>query len=50
MVLLVVEAKVEACFGLFGDNANLMQDRCTDCTECTIRSEIVFDAFDGTTR
>jgi hypothetical protein len=29
MVLLAVETKVETRFGLFGDNANLMQDRCT---------------------
>jgi hypothetical protein len=50
MVLLTVEAKVEARFGLFGDNANLTQDRCTDCTECTIGSKIIFDALDGTTR
>jgi hypothetical protein len=45
-----VMAKVEACFGLFGDNANLMQDRCTVCAEHTIGSEIVLDAPDGTAR
>jgi hypothetical protein len=26
----------------------LMQDRCTVCTECTIGTEIVLDAPDGT--
>jgi hypothetical protein len=36
MVLLGVEAEVEAHFGLFGDNANLMQERCTVCAERTI--------------
>jgi len=28
----------------------LMQDRCTVCIECTIGSEIVLDASDGTPR
>ena len=28
----------------------LMQDSCTVCIECTIGSEIVLDAPDGTTR
>jgi hypothetical protein len=41
MVLLGVKAEVEACFGLFRDNANLMQDRCTVCTEHTIGSKII---------
>jgi hypothetical protein len=38
MVRLVVEAKVEVRFGLFGDNANLTQDRCTVCAEHAIGS------------
>jgi hypothetical protein len=50
MVLLAVEAEVEVRFGLFGDNANLMQDRCMVCAKCAIGSEIVFDALDRTTR
>jgi hypothetical protein len=50
MVLLGVKAEVEACFGLFGDNPNPMQDRCTVCTERTIGSEIILDAPDGTAR
>ena len=28
----------------------LMQERCTDCTECTIGSEIILDAPDGVSR
>ena len=28
----------------------LVQDRCTVCAKCTIRSEIVLDAPDGTPR
>jgi hypothetical protein len=47
MVLLGVKAEVKAHFGLFGDNANLTQDRCTVCTECIIGLEIVLDAPDG---
>jgi hypothetical protein len=50
MVLLVVKAEVEARFGLFRDNANLMQDRCTVYGKCSIGSEIVLDAPDGTPR
>jgi hypothetical protein len=41
MVLLGVEAEVEACFRLFGDNAHLMQDRCTVCAKHTIGSKII---------
>jgi hypothetical protein len=44
------EAQVEARFGPFGDSANLMQERCTVCTACTIGSQIVFDVHDGTAR
>jgi hypothetical protein len=50
MVLLGVKAEVEARFGIFGDNANLMQDRCPVCAEHTIGSEIILDAPDGTRR
>jgi hypothetical protein len=50
VVLLGDDAQVEARFGLFGDNANLMQDRCTICAERTIGLEIILDAFDGTAR
>jgi hypothetical protein len=38
MVLLDDEAQVEAYFGMFEDSANLTQDTCTICTECTIGS------------
>jgi hypothetical protein len=50
MVLLGDDAQVEARFGLFGDNANLMQDRCMVCAERTTSSEIVLDALDGAPR
>jgi hypothetical protein len=50
MVLLCYEAQVDACFGLFGDSANLTQDRCMVCSECTIGIEIILDAPDGTPR
>ena len=50
MVLLGDEAHVEACFGPFGDSANLDIDRCTVCAEHTIISEIILDAPDGTPR
>ena len=48
MVRLSDEAQVEAHFGLFGDSANLDTDRCTVCAKCTIGSEIIMDAPDGT--
>ena len=48
MVLLGDKANVEARFGPFGDSANLDVDRCTVCAECSIGSEIVLDAPDGT--
>jgi len=48
MVLLSDEAHVEARFGPFGDSANLDVDRCTVCAECTIGTEIILDAPDGT--
>ena len=50
MVLLGDEAQVEACFGPFGDSANLDADRCTVCAKRTIGSEIVLDAPDATPR
>ena len=50
MVLLRNEAQVEAHFGLLGDSANIDADRCTICAKCTIGSEIVLDAPDGTPR
>ena len=50
MVLLRDEAQVEACFGPLGDSGNLDVDRCTVCAKCTIGSEIVLDAPDGTPR
>ena len=28
----------------------LVQDRCTDCAKCTIGSNIIYDAPDGTPR
>ena len=50
MVLLGDEAEVEASFVLFGDSANLEQDRCTVCAKRTIGSDIILDAPDGTPR
>jgi hypothetical protein len=50
MELLGDEAHIEARFGAFGDGANLTQERCTVHAECTIISEIVLDAPDGTPR
>ena len=48
IVVLGDEAKVEAHFGPFGDNANLEADRCMVCAERTIGSEIILDVPDGT--
>jgi hypothetical protein len=50
MVLLGDKAQVDARFGLFGDSANPNARNCMVCTECTIGSEIVLDAPDGTPR
>ena len=50
MVPLGDEAKVEARFGLSDIVLILTQDRCTVCVECTIGSEIVLDALEGTPR
>ena len=48
MVLVGDEAQVQAHFGAFRDSANLDEDRCTVCAKCTIGSEIISDAPDGT--
>jgi hypothetical protein len=37
MVLLGDKAHLDALFNPFGDSANLMQDMCTFCAECTKR-------------
>jgi hypothetical protein len=50
MVLLGVEAEVEAHFGLYRDNANWTQDSCMVCAEHTIGSKIILDGIDGTAR
>ena len=50
MVPLGDEAQVEARFGLSDIVIILTQARCTVCVERTIRSEIIFDAPDGTPR
>jgi hypothetical protein len=50
MVLLGDDAQVEAHFGLFGDNANLMQDRCTVCAERAVGSKIILDVPNGNAR
>jgi hypothetical protein len=50
MVILGDEAQLEARFGLFGDSANLTQDRCMVCAKRTIGWEIVLDAPDETPR
>jgi hypothetical protein len=44
------KAQVEACFGPFGDSASVDIDRCTVYAECTIGSEIILDAPDGSPR
>ena len=50
MVPLGDEAQVEARFSLSDIVLILMPDRCTVCVECTIGSEIILDAPDGTPR
>jgi hypothetical protein len=49
MELLGDKAQVDARFGTIGDSANL-DASCSVCAECTIGSEIVLEAPDGTTR
>ena len=48
MALLGDEAHVVARFDLFGHSVNLDVDRCTVCAKCTIGTEIILDAPDGT--
>ena len=50
MVPLGDVAQVEARFGLLEIVLILTQDRCTVCVECTIGSEMIFAAPDGTPR
>jgi hypothetical protein len=50
MVLLGDEALVDDRFGLFGDSANLMQNRCTVCIDRTIGSKIILGTPDRTPR
>ena len=44
MVLLGLEAEVEAHFVPFEDSANLDADRCMVCAERTLGLEIILDA------
>jgi hypothetical protein len=48
MGLLGDEAQVEAWFGPFGDSTTLEHDWCMVCVKCTLGSEIVLEAPDGT--
>jgi hypothetical protein len=50
MVLLGDKAHMEAHFGPFRVVLVLVQDRCTVCAKCSIASEIILDAPDGTPR
>ena len=50
MVQLGDEAQVEAHFGHWDILLILMQDMFTVCVKCTIGSEIILDAPDGTPR
>ena len=50
MVLQGDEAQVEARFDLFGDSANLEQDRCTVSAEHVKGLEILLDAPQGSPR
>ena len=50
MVPLGDAAQVEARFGLLDIVLIFTQDRCTVCVKCTIGSEVVLDAPDGTPR
>ena len=49
MVPLGDEAQVEARFGFLDIVLILMLDRCMVCVKCTIGSEIILEALDGTT-
>jgi hypothetical protein len=48
MVHLGDKAPMEARFGPFRAVLVSVQDRCTVCSKCTIASEIVLDAQNGT--
>jgi hypothetical protein len=48
MELLGDMGHVESYFGPFRDGVSVGADRCTVCAECTIGSEIILDAPDGT--
>ena len=50
MVLVGDEAQLEARFVRLEIVLIFTQDRCTVCAECTIGSEIILDAPDGTLR
>jgi hypothetical protein len=50
IVLLVHVDQVKVHFDPFGDSFNLMQDRCTVCTECTMDMEMALGTPDGTPR
>ena len=50
MVLLGDEAQLEASVGMFGDSANLDARLVHGLRQCTIGSEIILDAPDGTPR
>jgi hypothetical protein len=39
---------VESHFGPYGDSVNVGADKCMVCAKCTIGSEIILDAPDGT--
>jgi hypothetical protein len=50
MVLLGDKAQIKPCLGPFGAVLVSVQDRCMVCTKCSIASEILLDAPDGTPR
>jgi hypothetical protein len=50
MVLVGDKAQMEPRFGPFGAVLVSVQDRCTVCAKCSIASEIILDAPDGTPR
>jgi hypothetical protein len=50
MVLLGDKAQIEPHFGPFGAVLVSVQDRCMVCAKCSISSEIILDAPDGTPR
>jgi hypothetical protein len=50
MELLGDVGRLESRFGPFENSVKSVQDRCMVCAKCTISSEIVLDAPDGTPR